>query len=120
MKRVDEAPPEQPLYRSNALFKVPTSWSPDGQRIVLTQLDPETGQNVWHVTATGSEPKRVVQTPTPDDGGPVSPDGRWLAFFSEETGRLELYVQPFPEPGRGGRSRNRGRCLPGGRAMDAS
>ncbi len=45
--------------------------------------------------------KLLASSPLRDNGGPVSPDGRWLAYTSEQlTGRFELFVQSFPEPGR--------------------
>jgi Tol biopolymer transport system component len=98
--RVDERSAEAPIYRSDAMFKVPRSWSPDGRWLVLSQVDPESGQNVWRVGATGADARVLVESSANEQGGPVSPDGRWLAFFSEHTGRGELYVQPFGEAGR--------------------
>jgi Tol biopolymer transport system component len=101
VKLVGDASPEQPLYRSDALFKMPSSWSPDGQWIVVTQLDPDTSDNVWLLPATGKpEMKLLVRSAGRDRGGSPSPNGKWLAFGSDETGRYELYVQSFPEPGR--------------------
>ena len=101
VKNVGDGAAEEPLYRSDSPFKGPTAWSPDGKWIVLTQLDPNTSQNVWLLPATGTgDLKPLARGPARDNGGPASPDGRWLAFTSDETGRFELYVQPFPEPGR--------------------
>ena len=45
------------------------------------------------------ELKPLVRGPARDNGGPISPDGKWLAFSSDETGRFEVYVQAFPDPG---------------------
>ena len=101
VKRIGDATPEQVLYRSEVLFKGPDSWSADGAWIVLNQLDPQTAQNVWLLPASGTgEPKLLVRTANRDRGGAVSPDGRWLAYASEETGRYEIYVQAFPDPGQ--------------------
>ena len=101
VKQVGDTTPEQVLYRSDALFKGPEFWSADGRWIVLSQLDPQSAQNVWVLPASGSgEPKLLVQTPNRDRGGAISPDGRWLAYASEETGRYEIYVQPFLETGQ--------------------
>ena len=44
-------------------------------------------------------PRPYVQTPAAESGGVVSPDGRWLAYQSNESGRFEIYIQPFPGPG---------------------
>jgi serine/threonine protein kinase/Tol biopolymer transport system component len=101
IRTVDVAGPEQPLHRSDVLFKVPRDWSPDGRFVILTQLDRQSGQNVWRIRIDGkSELERLVETSTNDDAGPVSPDGRWMTYLTEETGRNELYIQPFSGPGR--------------------
>ncbi len=78
-----------------------TAGRPTAQWIVLNQLDPQSAQNVWLLPASGTgEPKLLVRTANRDRGGAVSPDGRWLAYASEETGRYEIYVQAFPDPGQ--------------------
>ncbi len=100
VKTVDDTSPEQPLFRSDVPFKGPGGWSLDGRWIVITQLDPETAQNIWLLPAAGGGLKPFVRGPTRDSGGPVSPDGRWIAYASDETGRFELYVQSFPDPSR--------------------
>jgi Tol biopolymer transport system component len=100
VKNVDDAAPEQLLWGSDVLFKNPAAWSPDGKWIVIGQLDPGTANDIWRLPASGTgELKLLVQGPTRDNSGPVSPDSHWLAYVSDETGRFELYVQPFPEPG---------------------
>ncbi len=95
--------PETPFHKSPAPFKQPDDWSSDGKWIVFRQLDPGTFQNVWARPADGSADARViVQGPARDLGGRLSPDGKWLAYLSDESGRVEIYVQPFPD-GRGER-----------------
>ena len=101
VKTVNDAAPEQPLFTGDSPFKNPVDWSHDGMWIVLTQLDQDTSQNVWLLDASGTKPPSViVRGPVRDNGGPVSPDGRWVAFTSEDSGRFEAYVQSFPTPGR--------------------
>ncbi len=100
VKTVDEASPEQPLFSSEVPFKGPSSWAPDGQWIVINQLDPDTAQNVWLLPASGGDLTLFVRGPQRDIGGPLSPDGRWMAYGSDETGRFEVYLQSFPDPGR--------------------
>jgi Tol biopolymer transport system component len=101
VKVIGDASPEQPLFQSDVPFKNASSWSPDGQSIVVTQLDAGTAQNIWLLPVSGThELKPLVRNPTRDNGGPISPDGHWLAYISDITGRFELYLQPFPEPGR--------------------
>lgn len=100
VKVVDDAAPEQPVTTSDLPFKNPAAWSPDGQWILITQLDARTAQNIWVIPATGGEPRMLVSGPARDIAGPISPNGRWMAYVSDDTGRLEVYVQSFPEPGR--------------------
>jgi hypothetical protein len=101
VKTVNDAAAEQPLFKGDAPFKNPVDWSHDGMWIVMTQLDQDTSQNVWLLDASGTKPPTViVRGPVRDNGGPVSPDGRWIAFTSDESGRFEAYVQSFPAPGR--------------------
>jgi serine/threonine protein kinase/Tol biopolymer transport system component len=101
VKTANDPAPEQQLFGSNVLFKNPVDWSRDGQWIVMTQLDQDTSQNVWLVDASGTKPASpIVRGPLRDNAGPISPDGRWIAFSSEDSGRFEVYVQSFPTPGR--------------------
>ena len=101
VKKVDDVAPEQLLFQSDVPFKSPIDWSRDGQWIVMTQLDQDTSQNVWLLDASGTKPPTAIaRGPVRDNGGPVSPDGRWIAYSSEDSGRFEVYVQSFPVPGR--------------------
>jgi Tol biopolymer transport system component len=101
VKNVNDATPEQPLFRSKVPFKGPAAWSRDGQWITITQLDRDSAQNIWLIDAAGTKPPTAIVTgPGRDIGGPISPDGHWMAFAADDSGRLELFVQPFPSPGR--------------------
>ena len=101
VKGVNDAAPEQLLFKSSVPFKNAAYWSNDGKWIVMTQLDQDTSQNVWLLDASGTKPPLpIVRGPLRDNAGPVSPDGRWITFTSEESGRFEAYVQSFPTPGR--------------------
>jgi Tol biopolymer transport system component len=81
-------------------YKVAGSWSPDGRALAFTEVDPMAGWHVWFLQVGGDRKARpFLQTPF-NEGGPVfSPDGRWLAYQSDESGRSEIYVRPFPGPG---------------------
>jgi Tol biopolymer transport system component len=101
VKTIGSDAPDQLFFRSPALFKSPNAWSPDGKWVVVTQLDPVTAQNIWLLsTDHAREMKPLVIGPRRDGAVGISPDGRWLAFLSDETGRLQLYVMPFPGGGR--------------------
>ena len=101
VKNVNDPTPERVLFKSDVPFKNAADWSRDGKWIVMTQLDQDTSQNVWLIDAAGATPPTVVvRGPVRDNGGPVSPDGRWLAFTADDSGRFEAYIQSFPMPGR--------------------
>lgn len=77
----------------------PQSFSPDGQLLAFFTNNPKTQRDIW--VATVKDQKRLLFLGTPaNEGAPrFSPDGRWLAYVSDESGRPEIYVQPYPGPG---------------------
>ena len=78
----------------------PLSWSSDGRFLLYTRSDPKTGADLWILPMVGERKARaVVQTAMEQPGGEFSPDGRWLAYESNESGQFEVYVQPFAEGG---------------------
>jgi DNA-binding winged helix-turn-helix (wHTH) protein/Tol biopolymer transport system component len=79
---------------------VPGSWSPDGAVLLFTEYNPSTGANVW-MCAPGSKtpPRALVRSRANDFGPACAPDGRSFAYTSDETGRFEVYLCPFPEFG---------------------
>ena len=85
----------------------PNSWSPDGQLLAFIEINPTTGYDIWMLRmddpSTGSGQVRkaqpFLQTPFNEGAPRFSPDGRWLAYISDESGRNEIYVQPYPGPG---------------------
>jgi hypothetical protein len=80
--------------------KGPTDWSPDGRFLLYTTGDPKTGSDIWALPLDGDrKPFLVVQTNFNEREGQFSPDGKWIAYESNESGRYEIYVQPFPGPG---------------------
>ena len=81
----------------------PSSWSPDGQTLAFYQRPGAGGpsdRDIWLLPLQGDrQPRPFLQTPFDESASVFSPDGRWLAYVSHESGRGEIYVQPFPGPG---------------------
>jgi Tol biopolymer transport system component len=87
---------EELLVESD-LPKMPMSWSPDGKYIVYWISDPKTGWDQWVVPLGGDrKPFPFLQSPFNESWSQISPDGKWIAYSSNETGRYEIYVRTFP------------------------
>jgi Tol biopolymer transport system component len=75
------------------------SWSPDGQLLAFTEVNPNTGYDIWVLRMGDRKAQPFIRTPFNESVPRFSPDGRWLAYVSNESGRNEIYVQPYPGPG---------------------
>jgi serine/threonine-protein kinase len=87
--------------------QLPYSFSPDGKQLVFMEITPQTGYDLWTLPLKdgGSDhpapgkPEPLLVTPSNEKRPMISNDGRWLAYQSDESGRNEVYVRPFPGPG---------------------
>jgi Tol biopolymer transport system component len=76
----------------------PYSWADGGKLLVFEEASPDTGLDIGVVPIDGAHTARLVIRGPSHEGRPsVSPDGRWIAYESNLTGRPEIYVQPFPD-----------------------
>jgi len=92
-RRADGGAPAERLFARDGPDG-PNDWSPDGQ--VLVFADQTTNRfDIW-MWPRGGEPRALVATPAHELTARLSPDGRWLAYQSDESGRQEIYVHPFP------------------------
>ena len=78
----------------------PLSWSPDGQRLLYREIGATTAQDVWIYSAFDRSTKPFLQSAANEWSPAFSPDGRWVAYVSDESGRAEVYVRPFTGPGQ--------------------
>ena len=78
----------------------PACFTPDGRSLVyVLRTKPVNRREIWTVPIDGGPPRPLLQTSYNVGAPRFSPDGRWLAFESDETGQREVYVQPYPGPG---------------------
>ena len=92
--------PEQ----TSATFEPPVQlwdWSRDGVFLLIGQTNAETRDDLWVVPqAEGAKPRAYAAGSFNQTHGAFSPDGRWIAYASDESGQSEIYVDSFPEPGQ--------------------
>ncbi len=103
--RSDGAGKPQPLTQSKD-GHYPSSFTPDGKRLVFHELTSTTATDLWtlpiEINASGvraGKPELFLKTPFNERNAAFSPDGRWLAYASDESGMLEVYVRAFPDTG---------------------
>lgn len=104
--RADGGGDAQQLTQANN-FQFPGSWSPDGKILAYSQRNPNTVMDIMTLRVEGSEktgwkagePKPFLNTTFSELDPVFSPDGRWIAYISNESGTTEVYVRPFPGPG---------------------
>jgi Tol biopolymer transport system component len=91
---------EELLLKSRSGVMFPAQWSLDGRSIIYNQSDLKTKRDIWILPMYGDrQPIPFLQTEFYEAQGVLSPDGRWMAYVSNESGRNEVYVQPFPGTG---------------------
>ena len=84
------------LGETEVLDFLPTSVSPDGRFLLFVGHHPKRALDVMLLPLDGGPPQPFVATEHSEVNGDFSPDGRWVVFLSDETGRHEVYVRPFP------------------------
>jgi dipeptidyl aminopeptidase/acylaminoacyl peptidase len=99
IKAADGTSEPKPLW-SSGTTTWPLSWSPDGKLILLRVQDPKSGGlDLWIFNATDRKARPLIATPAEESDGAISPDGKWLAYSSNESGRSEIFMVPFPDLG---------------------
>ena len=91
---------EDQLFLRTAENKIVNDWSRDGRYLVYASTSPETKMDLWAVPITGDpRPMPLLVSAFNEFQAQISPDGKWFAYASDESGTWEVYVQSFPSPG---------------------
>ena len=98
VKAASGAGDEELLFHSDNQ-KILSHWSPDGQYLAFAEKDPKTNWDIWILPLGGDKkPFPFLRTEFVEVFPQFSPDGKWIAYASDATGRSEVYVAPFPGP----------------------
>ena len=89
---------DEALFESDD-SKHPTDWSRDGRFILFERADQSGRAHTWVLPLAGREPHALFEGPHNQRQARFSPDSRSIAYVSDESGRWEVYLQSFPEPG---------------------
>jgi Tol biopolymer transport system component len=99
VKPAGGATPAEVLLKTDEA-KGPRSWSTDGRFIVYDSAGVKTSSDIWVLPLEGDrKPIPFLTTPAVEGQGELSPDSRWMVYTSNESGRFDIYVQPFPATG---------------------
>jgi len=100
-KSASGAGEEELLYKSPQI-KWPNSWSHDKQYLLYEVASEKTKRDLWLLPMQGErKPRPFLQSEFNERQGQFSPDTRWVAYESDETGTDEIYVRPFPDSNQG-------------------
>ena len=101
MRPVSGRDGEETLLVRSADNKFVSDWTPDGRHLVYGSTDRRSNTDLWLLPLDEPRTPRPLLTSRANEvEAQVSPDGRWLAYSSDESGSWEVYVQPFPEVGQ--------------------
>jgi Tol biopolymer transport system component/aminoglycoside phosphotransferase (APT) family kinase protein len=90
---------EQLLFKTDH-DKLLNDWSPDGRYLFYQEQSPLTGNDIWMLSVQDHKASALLNGPFNQIEAALSPDGRWLAYTSDEGGSRQVYVQKFPKPER--------------------
>jgi Tol biopolymer transport system component len=102
LETINGSSPVRRLTNSGSRLHTPHGWSHDGRTLLFTEFRSYGEQSIYALVpgSTGS-PRRLLAGTFAQLRPQISPDGRWMAYQSDESGRFEIYVRPFPDVAEG-------------------
>jgi len=93
---------EEILLEASSTGRATSDWTRDDRWLVYTESDPKTGSDIWLLPdplkpSADRKPVAWLRTPAMESQGQISPDGRWLAYCSDESGRFQIYLRAFAD-----------------------
>ena len=81
--------------------RTPSDWSRDGRFVIFTENNPKTRADIWYAPVESGKMDekaavKLLATDAVESQGQLSPDGKWLAYYSDESGKGQVYIRPFP------------------------
>ena len=99
LRRLDGPAGDEPLLQTNE-SKFVNDWSRDGRFIIFDSSNAKTGEDIWILPTFGDRrPVPYLRTEYNEVQSRISPNGRWVAYSSDESGIFDVYLQSFPTPG---------------------
>jgi Tol biopolymer transport system component len=93
----DDTGPAERLLEGGGIKRL-LDWSSDGLYLLYTEVDPQTRGDLWILPLEGArKPAPLLRTAFDEPYGQFSPDSKWIAYTSDESGREEVYVRSFPD-----------------------
>jgi serine/threonine protein kinase/dipeptidyl aminopeptidase/acylaminoacyl peptidase len=97
LQKVSNSAGNEEILIKSFIPKLPYDWSRDGRFIIYGVIDPKTSWDLWVLPLDGDRtPVPFLQTDSDERQAQFSPNGKWVAYTSIESGRMEVYVRPFP------------------------
>ncbi len=97
--RASDGSGEEELLWQGPSRSSPISWHPNGQVLAIMTINPTTKFDILLLSLPERRITPFLNEPFSESEPRFSPDGRWVAYYSDETGQLEVYVRPYPGPG---------------------
>ncbi|UCF38141.1 MAG: PD40 domain-containing protein [Acidobacteriota bacterium] len=99
-KEIDSGPSKPTLmYDGSSSYLRPSAWSQDGRFLTFVEANPDQGFDIGYLSRDGAK-KIYLGTRFSEQYPEISPNGKWMLFTTNESGRQEVYIRPFPGPGR--------------------